>query len=1195
MGALGIGILGSIIATVITGAPVGLYRYIQKNKPIEEQLRKAFDKAVRRYFKDELQQEKVIYHDSDYYIALLKDELAGKHIDFESEKYKKLYSYFYEEINKEPALAHFVENAKQDLTVELIKSSAQEVQDALGGYAQQIIRKEDELKETLGQLFNLAELPSYGVGYIDETKDTKPLIELPEHTSKRAELTGKLSAQIDSYKIVILYGTKQIGKSTEAKLIAREYDSKIVECRDVSSFQFIKFAIQANVDATLIVLDNVLSKYVEQTIELISTYDLPNSYIITTDEAVDESLFNFKAQSIYQHEIPLLSEKECAEIIESYHPADDIQPIVSVCANQHPVLVQMTCQYLQLKNWEYDYDDLMKIFKGEHFQMLQRKIGKVLAEIQDTNARRLLNRLLLIHAPFTEEEVIALAGVEPKIDEPRLNFQRIQASWLSKLGEKHYVITPMLRSVWKPDMSRAERCACNRYMGDALINMRKLTDIESVRAISYYIDAEMYDMAGGVYVSILSSGKKIPEKSLLTLLWVGVELPKGMSVSVRFAVRVVQLLVLKNLPKEMQDMLYTDLMKIVDFEGTSIPNQVITYRLMSSICFFRDDIENGLRYHQLGASLKIDETDEQGALIHLSDEIGTYIQSGLWFLLMAIHDMQKFEEWLCVYRDTDQGKNKMMPMDYEGCYFFVWRYIDKYHRNLAIEEKIILLDELSAKAKAYNVTAIAIMAEFKKMDLYRGARMYPEMLKLYEQCMEEYKDEPLAILVFNATVGYGYYQEKKPEERDICLQYMQQALICSEEDILPAVNVHVREVMSYVQSETDKQQALQSMQGAYDYIQMPKHRVDPYDTFFALAELAHAKWLAGDKKRAIRDMSECVEFAYKELKTNSPYAKTYMCKCDCALLNYESELSGKALPADQASPVPGMYTELGDVGYEDLYTEKRLFTTAILMYMLCDELKIGDLKEKWTYKAIDIQKASGEINYEHGILQLMYPYLLEKRDITNAIYVSHITHQACVILNQEKGFNTDVEEQLIVMRLLPMLMVAVQEIQLHNDYTTYDRVHELLDDIEGQRVAITRELMQLPPEEITEDLIDQYEGGASYPMFYVIGVLLMQKEDLEVQKAFLMSCYLVQNIRKTCGSHYQKATDGLFDAFVVDYWKCKIQDMPEAFEGMERFWEKGIAKIEAEQDNKAKKCLQVLYNHVKDRDALAKVEDWLLE
>ena len=135
-----IGIFSSLVASVIYGSATGIWKLIQRNKSLEEQLKDAFAKAVRAYFShDELQQNRVIGLNTAQYLELLQKELQGKPIDLESEKYKQLYEYFIEEVIKNPTLADYVEIKKLDITQELINQNTLELKDIFVNYAVQII------------------------------------------------------------------------------------------------------------------------------------------------------------------------------------------------------------------------------------------------------------------------------------------------------------------------------------------------------------------------------------------------------------------------------------------------------------------------------------------------------------------------------------------------------------------------------------------------------------------------------------------------------------------------------------------------------------------------------------------------------------------------------------------------------------------------------------------------------------------------------------------------------------------------------------------------------------------------------------------------------------------------------------------------------------------------------------------------
>lgn len=1199
MGTLGIGILGSLVASLIYDVPKGIYAYIQKNKPIEEKLKKAFKNAVEAYFQDERQQGRVIDKDEGNYIELLKKELAGEPNGLESEKYKGLYEHFNREIIKDEELAKYLLIEQEKVTQELVRTNSKEIKKSIGEIAEQQRVGLGNIDNALQQIHSIVEIPEFSIANADDEHRGNQL-PLPAYTAKREKIVEELCHQLSDYKILILYGTKQIGKSTLARLICQRYASIVKECKEVSDFQLIKYTIQQKTEASLMVLDNLPIKYVERTIELLSTDITSKQYILTTEERFDQSLVNFQVPALCQYEVPLLSEEEVAEIIESYHPTEDIKPIVALCANHHPMLVRATCQYLQAKGWHYAYRDIEQIIKNKHFDSLHPMLARSIEEIKDEEAQHLLNRLLFIQVPFTEDDAVAIADIEPKIAQPRRRFQQIKGSWLSTKDEIHYQITPILKRAWKPDVSQEEKRACNKYLGYTLLSKRQLTESDAISAINYYLSAELYEEAGGIYVKIITSAhQEIPEKSLFNVLWIGVDLPKQMPVGLRVVIRVSQLLSLKNLPKDMQDLVYRDLMKIVDMEGTAIPNASIVYRLMSSICFFQDDMYNGLRYYKMSGSmeLKIDK-NEAGPLMLPWDEIESYMHSGLWLLLMRVDNEAKFEDWLQTYKDANQESYSMHHVDYEGCYFFVWRYIDLYHKELPFEEQLKVLDRLLNKAETNQIDALVVMILFKKMEMHSIKRDYEPVCSIFKENIDKYRDNELAILLLNAAYGYALYQEGKEENRDESLAYLKKALTCPSEEILPAIHMHVMEVISYIESETDPQLALQSMLAAYDYIQQPDHHLDSYSIYNAKGELAHAKWLAGQREAAVADLSECIEFVLDEVVTDSPFSKAFLCKCDCALTYYESQLSGRQLTPDMAIPRPGLYSENNNDNLEALYSDRRILTSAVLLYFACNELQMIELREKWLYKSIAYQKREGVIKIEHGIMQMFYPHLLRKGDIENALYVCQVNMQATEMARKERQKVRDSDSLLFILQVMPMILYANLQIIEKNDYSALERVHELLDglnDSQSEYIAIAKELLMVQPADMGPVMYYKDERCKAVPLYHVISALLLTKEETPIPHAFLSMCSIIKDVRSSCESYYHHEMDWVFDELVVEYWNKKITTHPEAFNGIERYKQYGIAQVEREQENKARKCLHNISFHVNELEMPPYIENWVLD
>ena len=144
------------------------------------------------------------------------------------------------------------------------------------------------------------------------------------------------------------------------------------------------------------------------------------------------------------------------------------------------------------------------------------------------------------------------------------------------------------------------------------------------------------------------------------------------------------------------------------------------------------------------------------------------------------------------------------------------------------------------------------------------------------------------------------------------------------EDIIPNIHLHMRQIESYIVSETNIEDGILYMKDTIAYVQQPNHSSTPYEYYQCLGELSFLYWRAGNRNAAVEIVSECISYVTSNVGLESPFAKTYLCLCDCLLVFYLSELQGKELPKEQARPMTGMFTERGPQQLDELYSIDRI-------------------------------------------------------------------------------------------------------------------------------------------------------------------------------------------------------------------------------------------------------------------------------
>ena len=92
----------------------------------------------------------------------------------------------------------------------------------------------------------------------------------------------------------------------------------------------------------------------------------------------------------------------------------------------------------------------------------------------------------------------------------------------------------------------------------------------------------------------------------------------------------------------------------------------------------------------------------------------------------------------------------------------------------------------------------------------------------------------------------------------------------------------------------------------------------------------------------------------------------------------------------------------------------------------------------------------------------------------------------------------------------------------------------------------------------------------------------------------MLICLLLNRIQTENRLLYKNSFDWIFDDFVQIYWRWRIDTRKDDFYDLQKFFEKGLAQLENEIVNKAKKYMSLLYYHVR-LQMNGNLYDWLME
>lgn len=574
-----------------------------------------------------------------------------------------------------------LEPAEPDVPVETANS--------LGADVQKIADTASSLANDLSKLVNNPAIRNAQIVLEENSNERK--VEPSSHIVERKTLVKRCVDDLHAGKLLVLYGSLKIGKSTLAKQIERVVPGASV-------------------------YDNTTYEQLEEKIDTLLRENRNGKAIIVTSAPLNLNFSGFDASKVCQIEVPLLTLEETIELISTYNPSRDLGVFIWSHSCGHPVLVKTLCDYLSSCNWTVNVSNFSDVLNYSFDNSLPRAISSLMARIiPDKQDRALLNRLLLIKGPFSEEDACGLAGIEPQIDEPRLRLNTLKPNWIMSEGGVLRA-NPLFNKVWKPDVPQLSLISCHRLLANNIIHKGSaLNEHDVLNYIVHSISAGDYDDAGSMYITVMlkiHDGEGIPDKSLLNGLWIDIPTPPEMSLHTRIGIRIIQLTVLTKLKKVQRLYLLNDLAGLV---SQCTDKQLLPFfsSVVAMFSWLDGDSKTGLEYYNQYINYKEDGAE----MLSLVEDSIPLFDSNIWLFLLQAETAEDYENWF----KTFDAKKVVYSHDdahiCDCCYMSINRFVDYHLQKESIEFRLKTLQHIQEQAESQNCVEMTITSIFKQMEL----------------------------------------------------------------------------------------------------------------------------------------------------------------------------------------------------------------------------------------------------------------------------------------------------------------------------------------------------------------------------------------------------------------------------------------------------------------------------------------------
>ena len=1170
----------SLLASVVYGTGNAILDLIVKNRSFKKRYQKAFEKAICRYYADPEMVGNEARRNYDEYLKMLQDASTREDIlESNNHVYIELLDLFEKEVVKDKILymhtllnAVFTNEKKlgeikdrlDELSFKTEKSSKESHQEHM-----EIMKKFDGVVD----LITKKEIQSLKIVTIQGSAADQSCIE--SHIIERKWLVDKCISAIESGKLLVLHGTLKVGKKTLAQLILkRKPDIRIA--------------------------DNVLSSNLETTIAKLFEDNPKQIHVIIADAApLNPNISTLDFSKIEQIEVPLLSNAEINELIATFNPTVDLSAFISAFSGGHPVLVRTLCTYFSNNGWKLDDKNFSKLLYYSYDTDLTRSLSELLSRIiTDKDTRQLFNRLLLVLGGFSEETVCQLAEVAPCIDEPRRRLYTLTPNWVQN-DSNGFKVNPLFYKAWKPDLSSESIISCYKLLAEKILNLaHPLNEKDVINYINYSIHAHEYDDAGSMFITVLNkyhdANAEIPERSLLRSIWIDVLLPPKMTIDIKISVRIAQLGLINKLSKEQRQFLLWDLKQLVDSAQES-QFKAFYYSAVTILCWQEKEVAEGLRFYEKSRALPKEETEKFILDLEFANET---FDMNIWFFLLQLSTVEDYDNWLKTF-----GNSKILYVQddkliCEICYLSITRLVNHHLSGSSFDAKSMALKHIIERSEKYECPELTIVCISHLMDLYTLEKRYDDIQLLYQTNIDKYKDHVLAIILFNGAMANSCYRSGNKTKDTF--QYYENAIHTSNANLIPNVQLHIKQLYSYILTEFDLNHSVILLEEALKYAKNEEHRVDIFEYYQCKGELSYAYWRLGEKKKAVQLLSSCLSFVLPLTESERRFSKTYLCLCNCLLNYFALAIHNKPFPEDQVSPYHGMFTENDLCSLDSLYSIDRQYISCYMMSDLCDNMQMGDFAYEWAYKAIEACKKRGEVREIHYTLFLLLPLFIAKNDFEAIRYVMEYSTKAKTLTYQNhpevKNENSDL--QFVEFQIIPLLMEAL--------------VLEICGNEEGMQII--REVLaeyNATTDQEGIDLVREVFARESYDRNYIAKIndldinnrysvylcaYLITAVHSEADYAFSLLISILPNLEKQLVCLLGRRVLVIINHFVKSFWKAKILRSPDEFINYEHLRSKGLDLIDEYEgkDNQANHTMLIVSNHLKNGIKLnLQQEEWL--
>ena len=892
-----------------------------------------------------------------------------------------------------------------------------------------------KLQQTLSvQLGELQKSSPYSIQAIEVNNKN---IKSQDSLIDRSDVIKKICTLLDETGCVILNGDILIGKTCLAESIGL---AKTELCplmlhtfynKNFNPTALIPFIVESE-KCKLIIIDGLPEYNIEITEALCqnirTAIDAGIKVLITTRSF---SPIIAKKYELSQFTVPTITIEE----LQSSVPRSSISLtnlIISISGG-YPMLVNLLLFYLDIYNWKLEEQQIIDFIsipnKKDVKDYVNKKVREIIIDVQDL---QLLSRLSLFWRPFTEDDAVALAGVNPKLVTPRDRIQRLLSQRLICEVDGKLKVSSFIKRIWTPDLLDTEYKESSNVIINRVIHKHTIDILDADNAILLLCNAKEFERAGWLYASFMTKLLEVmpqdsSQVSLLTMLWRDLPLPPEMSVMTKTFIRILQIQ-LAHLIKEDCAYATDDLIDLIEkLPSSNILKAVASCYAIGQLSFC-GNFQRALPLLQYAQPvITPDLNDEYLALINeqqsLSDKVPV-------LMLTSVKDIDELMQW---FEKVDQAGISTSCVDVDAVKFVLNRVIVEGNEESSLQ---LIISRTKAN-KAHQVFLIVSVARL--MLFFSSVKKYPEAWSLYDSNKEIIKNKLGIILINNALACY-YNDIKDTDNALRCFELTCQGDALS---ICPDEVMFASSTMASIYDQ--KGEYISSVQSLKNVVENEffKTSLHEYQQMVMRGELAIAFWNNNQRKEAFNQLLIIHNYLYAHrLEVDENY-KLLELKLGICVQQYHYHLENGTYAEKFAKPKATLF-ERPNKQFLEVYSKVRTGTNIMYLYMMAASLSIdkGIALELAHHTIESFTELIKDRNIVCSLLNEMNPLLLEYGDYDSVKY----------LVSSSLGLKSIMKEATMTITLvayLPLLPLCVKRLidrVKDNDNRINDMIKEHIEE-----------------------------------------------------------------------------------------------------------------------------------------------------